>query len=140
MGFITIQDYKAVVEPKVLDVIHQTDTANLDRAEGYAIEEVSSYLRNRYNVDAAFALQGELRNKQLVMITVDVALYHLIAWLPLKAGFEIRDIRYKRAIVWLESVQKGQASPDLPLLTDEAGNDIGNPIKYGSMPKGTYDY
>lgn len=140
MGFITIQDYKAVVEPKVLDVIHQTDTANLDRAEGYAIEEVSSYLRNRYNVDAAFALQGELRNKQLVMITVDVALYHLIAWLPLKAGFEIRDIRYKRAIEWLESVQKGQASPDLPLLTDEAGNDIGNPIKYGSMPKGTYDY
>jgi len=141
MQFITIEDYKAVADNKTLDVIHQSDTDNLDRAERYAMEEISSYLRGRYDVFAAFNKQADERNQQLVMITCDVSLYHLIAWLPMKLGFEIRETRYKRAIEWLTQVQNGKASPDLPPLTDpNTGENIGNPIKWGSMPKNDYSY
>lgn len=138
--FLTEEDYKAVVDAQTLSVIHQQDATNRERAEKYAISEISSYLRGRYNMQQAYATEGNDRSSDLVMITVDVALYHLIAWLPKRIGFEIRDIRYKRAIEWLETVQAGKASPDLPPLTDESGADIGNPIKYGSLPSSTYDY
>ena len=60
---------------------------------------------------AAYAAAGLERNSQLVMLTADVALYHLIAWLPKRMGFEIRETRYKRAIEYLEDVQAGKASP-----------------------------
>lgn len=141
MAFLTTDDYKAVSDAQTLDVIHQSDEANLERAELYAQEEISSYLRGRYNMPAAYAAAGLERNSQLVMLTADVALYHLIAWLPKRMGFEIRETRYKRAIEYLEDVQAGKASPDLPPLIDPGtGEDAGIPVKYGSWKKGTYDY
>lgn len=138
--FLQEEDYKAVVDAQTLSVINQADEANRQRAEKYAMEEIRSYLRGRYNMDEAFGATGDERNQQLVMITADIALYHLIAWLPKRIGFEIREIRYKRAVEWLASVQNGKADPNLPPLVDDAGSDIGNPIKYGSLPSSTYDY
>jgi phage gp36-like protein len=138
--FLTIEDYKAVADAQTLDVIHQSDEANLQRAERYAIGEISSYLRDRYDVSKAFAATGEERNQHLIMITCDVALYHLSAWLPKRIGFEIRDIRHKQAIDWLKSIQAGEASSDIPVLADDSGQDIGNPIRYGSEKKNKYDY
>jgi phage gp36-like protein len=147
--FLTIEDYKAVVDNKTLDVINQSDPANLDRAEGYAIDEISGYLRaaessktgiRPYDVVAAFAKTGVDRNRQLVMYTCDVALYHLIAWLPQRIGFEIREIRYKRAIEWLESVQSGKVILDIPLIPEDNPEDAGNNIKWGSWGKNTYEY
>jgi phage gp36-like protein len=111
MAFLNKTDFKAVCDPTTLDVINQTDDENLARAIGYATEEVSSYLRSRYNVTAAFNKEGSERNAQLVMIVCDVALYHLVAWLPKRIGFEIREIRYNNAIDWLKHVQAGKASP-----------------------------
>ena len=138
--FLSEDDYKAVADDQTLDVIQQSDEETRQKAEKYAIEEISSYLRSKYNVQAAFTATGENRNSQLVMITADVALYHLVAWLPKKTGFEIRETRYNNAVNWLEKAQKGLVTADLPPLTDEQGNDIGNPIKYGSMPSNKYDY
>ena len=138
---IVADDFKAVCDPQTLQVIHQTDPANLDRAIGYALEEVASYLRSRFNIEAAYQQQGEQRNPQLVMVLCDVALYHLVAWLPKRIGFEIRELRYNNAIQWLKDVQAGKASPNLPPLTDpETGNDIGNPVRYGGWPQSQYIY
>lgn len=147
MNFISIEDYKAVVDGKTLDVINQSDPKNLNRAERYAIEEMKGYLRAAepsktgiapYDVNAAFSKRGTKRNSQLVMYACDIALYHLIAWLPQRIGFEIREIRYKRAIEWLESVQSGEVILDIPLIIDENEEDI--PIKWGSMDKVKNDY
>lgn len=138
-NFLSVEDYKLVADDKSLDVIYQSDEDNRLKAEKTAIEEISGYLRSRFDVSACFAATGTGRNEHLVMITCDVALYHLIAWMPKRIGFEIREIRYKRAIDWLKDVQKGLTQPDLPLITDEDGNSS-NPIKWGSMPKSKYDY
>ena len=140
MAFLTKNDFKAVCDPVTLDVINQADDDNLNRAIGYAQEEVASYLRSRFNVAAAFAKEGSERNAQLVMIMCDVALYHLVAWLPKRIGFEIRETRYNNAIDWLKNVQSGKATPDLPPLTNEAGEDIGNPVRYGGWEKSEYMY
>ncbi|MDR2652069.1 MAG: DUF1320 domain-containing protein [Prevotellaceae bacterium] len=149
MNFLTIEDYKAVVDAETLKVINQSDPENLDRAESYAIDEIKSYLRaaeasktgiRPYDVDAAFAKEGDERNKQLVMYACDVALYHLIAWLPKRMGFEIREIRYKRAIEWLESVQEGTVLLDIPLVADDDDADAGGTIRWGGQAKNKYDY
>ena len=133
--FLTQSDYSAVCDAVTLDVIQQSDEVTREKAESYAIEEISSYLRNRYDVEAVFNAVDTSRNSQLVMITCDIALYHLIAWLPKKMGFEIRETRYKNAIAWLKEVQAGKASPNLPALTDTTGTDIGGSVQYGSMAK-----
>jgi phage gp36-like protein len=145
--FITAEDFKAVVDSKTLDVINQSDPANLDRAIGYAIEEISGYLRaakasktgiRPYDLTATFAKTGSQRNPQLVMYAADVALYHLVAWLPQRTGFEIREIRYDRAIEWLKSVQAGKIILDLPLIPDDDADE--GRIHWGSWDKNTYNY
>jgi hypothetical protein len=87
-------------------------------------------------MEAAFAATGNSRNNQLVMMTADVALYHLIAWLPKRMGFEIRETRYKRVIETLVDVHK-KLVMNLPTYTDPVTGetDTTNPVKYGSMPK-----
>jgi hypothetical protein len=146
--FLTIEDYKAVVDDKTLNVINQSSAENLQRAEKYAIEEIKSYIRaaeawkigiRPYDADAAFEATGENRNSQLVMYTCDVALYHLIAWLPQKMGFEIRETRYKRAIEWLVSVQSGIILLNIPSINDDSNNDAIN-IRWGSQDKNNYEY
>ena len=141
MTFLTIDDFKAVCDQQTLNVIDQADTANLDRAERYAIEEVSSYLRSRFDTAAAFSASGDQRNGLLVMILADVCLYHLIAWLPKRIGFEIRETRYKQAIDWLKDVQAGKASPDLPVPTDpDTGEVTSQPVRFGGWAKSEYQY
>lgn len=138
MNFLNKEDFNVVCDDNTLSVIHQQSDANLDKAESYAIEEVSSYLRSRYDIDKA--LSETNRNAQLVMILCDIALYHLISWLPKRIGFEIREIRYKSAIAWLKDVAKGNASPNIPTKTNEQGEDIGTPVNFGSWGQSKYDY
>lgn len=140
MAFLTESDYTAVVDAATLDVIRQSSAANMARAERYAVEEISSYLRSRYDAAAAFAATGDDRNGQLVMIACDVALYHLVSWLPKRIGFEIRQLRYERAVAWLESVQAGKASPDLPPLVNDSGQDVGGAIRWGSAAQNDFSY
>ncbi len=139
--FLTTEDYAAVTDPTTLDVIQQSDEATRQRAEAYAIEEISSYLRARYDMQAAFTATGDERNKQLVMMTCDVALYHLSAWLPRRMGFEIREIRYNAVIKTLVDVHK-KLQMDLPTYTDPitGETDTGNPVKYGSGKKNKNDW
>lgn len=150
--FITLEDFKPVVDDKTFAVINQQDPANVERATRYAIEEISGYLRGMepaktgiqpYDIQATFAATGGDRNAQLVMYACDVALYHLISWLPQRMGFEIRQLRYNRAIEWLESVQAGKVILDIPSVQPDpenpAGDDTGA-IKWGSWKQNKYEY
>lgn len=133
--FITEEDYKVVIGDAALKVITQTDEANRANAEAEAIEEMSGYLRPKYDCAAAFATEGEQRNRQLVMYACDIALYHMVSAMPQKMGSEIRKERYERAIKWLEGVQAGKIIPDLPLATDEEGNTSGGTTLFSSQPQ-----
>ena len=129
--FITDQDYKVVIGEQALKVISQVSENNRINAEHEAIEEISSYLRPKYDTNAIFTAME--RNSLIVMYACDIALYHMAASAPQKMGMEIRKERYERAVKWLEGVQAGKIIPDLPLATDDDGNPSGIPFTYGSQ-------
>ena len=133
--FINDEDYRVVIGEQAVKVISQISDDNRANAEEEAIEEISSYLRPKYDTEALFSAEGNERNKLIVMYTCDIALYHMAASLPQKMGTEIRKERYDRAIKWLEGVQAGKNVPDLPVSTDEEGNPVGFPMVYGCQKK-----
>lgn len=139
-GFVTEDDY-IVVGQDALKIIQQSNTENRTRAELAAREEISGYLRERYDVAKIFAAKDIGRNMQIVLYFCDIALYHMSCWLPGRIGLEIREKRYEQAIEWLEKVQAGKVMPELPTLTGPAGEeDYYNPIRYGAGQKNSYDW
>lgn len=138
--FITEQDYKTVVGQHALSVLSQADPGIRANAELAAIEEISGYLRNKYDCKAIFEAKGPARNRKIIQITCDVSLYHLTSSVPAKMGFEIRKERYDMAIKWLESVQRGLVSPNLPLAVDDKGEAGGAPVIYGTSKKHNHEW
>ena len=123
MNFITKEDFKVVSSEASLKAITGASQDNIDNAIAEAQEEVAGYLRPKYDTEKIFAMEGNLRNRQIVMYTADIALYNMTASLPNRMGYETRQERYERAIKWLEGVQAGKIVPDLPILTDEIVNE-----------------
>ena len=140
MKFITIEDLTTLVDEMTVDIMTQLDESNLDRAEEFAIEEVSGYLRSRYDILKAFDSDRDERNKQLIMIVCDIMIYHLNSHIPGKMNSDLRKQRYDDAIKWCRSVQSGQCSPNLPLYIDETNTDLGSAFRTGSMKANKYDY
>lgn len=136
MNFITKDDFKVVSSEASLKAITGASQDNIDNAIAEAQEEVAGYLRPKYDTEKIFAMEGNLRNRQIVMYTADIALYTMTASLPNRMGYETRQERYERAIKWLEGVQAGKIVPDLPILTDEIGNELsqGGVLAYGNGP------
>ncbi|KAA6348052.1 hypothetical protein EZS27_004504 [termite gut metagenome] len=138
--FLNLEDY-VVVSAEALKVVEQCKPENRERAEKMAIEEISGYIRERYDLTKIFSAVGEERNAMIVMYACDITLYHLISSAPGRGGHEIRKERYERAIQWLEGVQKGNIMPGLSTLTGENGeDDVNNPIRYGTGIKNNYDW
>ncbi|MBE6245583.1 MAG: DUF1320 domain-containing protein [Bacteroidales bacterium] len=133
--FITEEDYKVVIGDTALKVLSQTSESNRQNAEAEAIEEISGYLRPKYDCQAIFSAEGEYRNKQIVMYTCDIALYHMVSSTSARMGAETREKRYEQAIKWLEKVQAGSVTPDLPLAEDEDGQQTGQKLHWGSAKR-----
>ena len=136
--FLNNLDYQVMIGQRAFDLIQQSDEENRRRAEEMAREEMAGYLRPRYDVERIFARRGEQRNMQIVMFLCDITLYHLASWLPQKMGYEVREIRYRRAIEWLQGVQSGKIVPDLD--TPDDSNDEPQPynLKWGSEQHSNY--
>lgn len=132
--FIQQTDYKVVIGETALKVVTQADPETRGNAELEAVEEISGYLRPKYDCEAIFEAEGENRNRQVLMYACDIALYHMAASLPNKMGMDIRKERYERAIEWLRQVQSGIVIPDLPEATTDAGVSAAPSIRYGSKP------
>lgn len=133
--FVTEEDYRVVIGEQALKVVSQINADNRANAEVEAVEEISGYLRPKYDTGAIFSATGGDRNRLIVMYTCDIALYHMAASTPQKMGLEIRKERYERAVRWLEGVQAGKNVPDLPLAIGEDGEPAGFPMRYGCQKK-----
>ena len=122
--FITEEDYRVVIGESALRIVTQSSDEVRSNAEQVAMEEVAGYLRPKYDTAAIYAAQGEARNRQVVMVVADVALYHMVSALPQKMGSEVRRERYQQALRWLEGVAAGRIIPDLPHQGDAEGNPV----------------
>ena len=136
--FITEEDYNVVCSSRELEILQQSDSLTRMRAESAALEEVASYLRTRYNVDAIYATTGDERNSYLVLVCVNISLYYLSQWLPQKMASSARESMYENAITWLKSVQQGKTSPNLP--THEESGSSSFPSISGGMTPSSYDW
>lgn len=138
--FIDIEDYKVVIGDTAFKVVSQADPVVVANAEMEAVEEISGYLRPVYDTEAIFSSTGSDRNRLLVMYAADIALYHMSASLPQKMGTEIRKERYDRAIRWLEGVQSGKITPDLPIYEESEGDGAPIGTSYRCSPKLNHDW
>ncbi len=130
--FLTDEDYKAVCDDFEFEQL-QANTEIRQQAEKAAMERISSYTRDRYDMDKAFAQRGDCRNPMLVDCAVNISLYIMVHRLPQAMGSDRRIQLYEGSIKWLRDVQASKASPDMPKYVSEDGDtDSHNPVRFGS--------
>lgn len=132
--FITKTDLLTGIYPEILNAITRSDT-NIADVCADTEDEVASYLSARYDTNAIFAATGAARNRAVLRICRDVALYHLHVASNPNTVPDIRAKRYDDAIAYLKAIQAEQVNiPGLPRLI--AGKS--NYVKFGGSPKRRY--
>lgn len=126
--FITKPDYSSSITDNLLDDITEMDDAVLDAAETEAIGLAKDYLRQRYDVETAFATEGPDRNSQLVKVIVDISLFYSHHRVNPRKIPEHRAKAYERAEKWLKMANKGEIELALPKLETDDKMDF---VVYG---------
>ncbi len=124
--FITDNDYEVQVRQEIVQLLDgSNDHSAVRLAERMAIDQIKSYLSGRYDTQTIFACEGDERDLFLVMIAIDIALYHLWSKRAPRKIPEFRAQRYQDALDWLKAVGEGTLQTDLPQLpTDEYTGDV----------------
>lgn len=136
--FLSQSDYLPQIQPEIKQAI-ASDSSIWSQAELQAEEEITGYLRNRFKVDTIFSQVGTNRNPRIVMLMVDVALYHVHSRIAPRNIPEIREVRYEQALDWLKAVNKGTVIPDLPMIEDTSGEPVSD-FRLGSNEKLSHTY
>ena len=135
--FIQIEDYDASIHSEILDALIRKDNAIIEICEERAIAEMRSYLSGRYDCDALFHAEGTDRHPLVLMMAIDIAVYHLFCIHNPQKMSQIRTDRYDRAVEWLRQVSKQAIGIDgAPLLPEEDRKDNA-PWLMRSNPKRT---
>ena len=123
--FITLEDYDASIHREILDALLRhdsdvSDSAIVEICEDRAIEEMRCYLSKYYDCDAIFSATGSDRNPLILMMAVDIAVYHIFCQHNPYKMSEIRKERYNRAVEWLKAVAAANITIDgAPRLPEE---------------------
>ena len=137
--FLTIEELKTHVRSESMaSIIRNDDTIAQASIDG-AIAEAKGYL-TRFNTAIIFGAVTDERHQLLLIFVKDIAVWHLVNLCNPNIDLKLRKERYDRAIKWLEGVQSGMITPDLPLAVDDEGNNTGELISYGSNPKRTQHF
>lgn len=134
--FITSEELKTHLYQENINLIQGDDDTIIVAAIDGAIQEAKGYL-SKYDRDKIFTAQGNERNGLLLIFVKDMAVWHFITLCNAGADLDFRRFRYERAVNWLKEVQKGNVSPDLPIIdTDGDGkDDAPGDFIWGSNPK-----
>ena len=119
-AFINLEDYDASIHKEILDAITRSDAQIVEICEDRAISEMKGYLSGRFDCEKIFSASGESRHQLVLMMAIDIAIYHLFCIHNPRNISEVRVERYKRAVEWCKQVRSGEVNPpDLPLLEQE---------------------
>ena len=119
-NFITTEDYNASIHQEILDAVIRSDATIVEVVEDRAIAEMRGYMSRRYDCDKIFSTEGEQRHQLVLMMAIDITIYHLFCIHNPRMMSEIRVERYERAIKWLEGVRDGNITVDgLPEVASE---------------------
>lgn len=142
-NFIEIRDYDAAIHREILDSLlkgdAQADPALIEICEDRAVAEMKSYLCHFYDTDVIFAQRGNARHPLILMMALDIAIYHIFCLHnPYKIS-QMRKDRYDRAVSWMHEVAKGNVTIDGAPKRDLQENSEASPWQINCDPKrGTY--
>lgn len=118
--FIQTSDYNASIHREIIETITRGDDEVVEICEDRAVDEMRSYLSGRYDCNAIFAARGEERNTLILMMAIDITIYHIFSIHNPQKLSQVRVDRYNRAVEWLKAVASGKISiADAPLLPEE---------------------
>lgn len=118
--FIQIPDYDASIHREILDALTRDDDAVIEICEDRAIEQMRSYLSRRYDCGAIFSATGADRNQLVLMMAIDIAVYHIFCIHNPQKLSQVRRDRYERAIEWLKAVAAEEISiAGAPMLPEQ---------------------
>lgn len=118
--FVHINDYDASVHREILDALVRDDEALVEICKDRAIAEMRSYLSKRYDCEAIFSAEGKERNQLILMMVIDIAVYHIFCIHNPQKLSQVRKDRYERAVAWMKAVANEDISIDgVPLLPEE---------------------
>lgn len=138
--FIKLEDYDASIHKEILDALIRHDKSLIEICEDRAIAEMRGYMSARYDCDKVFSATGSARNQLVVMMALDIAIYHIFSIHNPNAMSRIRVDRYDRAIDWLKGVRKGDIMVDgLPELPREV-KKASSPYQIRSNKKRKYNF
>lgn len=115
--FITLEDYDASIHREILDALlrHDSDvedSAIIEICEDRAIDEMRCYLSKFYDCDAIFNATGDQRNQLILMMALDIAIYHIFCQHNPYKMSQMRKDRYDRAVEWLKAVAAAKITID----------------------------
>lgn len=118
--FIQQSDYDASIHREILDAITRDDASVVEICEDRAIAEMRCYLSKRYDCDRIFSATGSDRLPLVLMMAVDIAVYHIFCIHNPQKLSQVRRDRYDRAVEWMKAVAREDISIDgAPLLPEE---------------------
>lgn len=118
--FVNIEDYDASVHREILDALVRDDRSLVEICEDRAIAEMRCYLSKRYDCDAIFSAAGEDRNQLILMMVIDIAVYHIFCIHNPQKLSQIRKDRYERAVEWMRAVADEEISIEgVPMLPED---------------------
>ena len=128
-NFIVKTDYPASIHTEILASLTRDDDSVVEICEDRAVSEMRSYMASRYDCDAIFSATGDARHPLVLMMAIDITVYHIFCiHNPMKLS-QIRKDRYDRAIEWLKAVSKGQITIEgAPALSVSDDTDKSAPM------------
>ncbi len=135
-------DFTTLADQDDLDVVTGADARKRERALKMALDEMRSYMRIRYRINQEFAKTGDDRNDYIMLIVIDLTLYHLFSMLAPRMGMETKKERYDAAIRWLKDVRDGKSDPGIPTIDDpidDGTNPVDDPGMFDNIRFGQTD-
>ena len=127
-NFIAPEDYSASIHREILASLLREHSAGgqpnpdydpqvIEICEDRAVAEMRSYLDKTYDCEAIFGARGKARHSLILMMALDITIYHIYCiHNPYKIS-DIRKERYERALEWLKGVSRGEITINgAPLL------------------------
>lgn len=132
--FITKPDYITNKREEEINQIIDDDDSILDEAEEEAIDEVRSFLFQRYDVDTIFALTGAARPKAVVRWVKHLVMYNIYSRTSEDNMPDDVLSNYERTLEILQQLESGDRAAELPRLEEE--EDVPKTkFRWGSVTK-----
>lgn len=138
MSFITTDDLLTAIHKEQLDAITGEDDALPQFGMDAAEEEMKGYMNPKYDTAKIFVKTGAARNKMLILLGRDMAIYHILTLCNPGVDYQSKKDRYDRAVEWFKQLQKEQINP--PGLEKKVTDTTNSEILMSSNDKRTQHY